>query len=205
MDVDTRALATVEQLRAVPAIKTTDDYLAAVELWKAGREMLDQISKAYDSIIASAHKAHKEAVAKKKSFYEPVEEATKRLKRLMADYDAEQERKRQEEVRRLEAEQRKREDERKLAEAIAAEQAGDRANADAIMEEEITLPPVHVQKEVPKVEGVVFREIWQFEIVDYYAVPREYMMPDEVKIGQVVRAMKGLTNIPGVRAFPKKV
>lgn len=51
--------------------------------------------------------------------------------------------------------------------------------------------------------GVTFREDWDFEVVDANAVPREHMMPDEVKIRKLVRA--GLRNIPGLRIFPKKV
>ena len=205
MEIDTKALATVKELEAVPAIKNTDDYLVAVELWKAGRAMMEQISAAYDTIIAAAHKTHKEAVAKKKSFFDPVETATKRIKGLMSIYDAEQERKRREEVARLEAEARKREEERKLAEAIAVEQAGDRVAADAIMEEEITLPPVYVPKSVPKVAGVVYREVWKFRIVDSALVPREYLAVDEVKLGGVVRSTKGSLKIPGVEVYSEEV
>ena len=203
--INDQALTTIDLLNDLPVIKSGDDYVRAGELWKAGRDMLEQIDSGYDSIIKAAHKAHKEAVAKKKSVYEPVEGAVKRIKRLMADYDMEQEHIRRQEQARLEAEARKAEEDRRLAEAIAVEQSGNRDEADRIMEEVITLPPVVIRKTVPKIEGMVMREIWKFEVVDPAAVPRDYLKIDEVKIGQVVRAMKSGTAIPGVRVYAQKV
>ena len=204
MDIDNQALATVDRLGAIKAIATADDYKHAGEWWRAGREMMAAIDDAYDSIIAAAHAAHKAAVAKKKSFYEPVEAATKRVKRLMADWDAEQERKRREEQARLEAEARAREEERKINEAVAVA-ATDPVAADAILEEEITVAPVIIPKTVPKVEGVVFREVWKFRITNEELIPREYMTPDELTIGKIVRALKGQTNIPGIEVYKERV
>ena len=204
MDIDNDALATVDRLGGIKVITNADDYKHAGEWWKAGRDMMAAIDNAYDSIIAAAHKAHKEAVAKKKYFYEPVEQATKRVKRLMADYDAEQERIRKAEQLRLEAEARAREEERKLNEAIAVA-ATDPVQADAIMEETIIVAPVILPKSTPKVEGMVYREIWKFEITDAGKIPRQFMTPDEKAIGGVVRSLKGQTNIPGVRVYSEKV
>lgn len=204
MEVDNQALAVVDKIKAFKPIATVDEYLDAANLWKAGRDMMVEIDRAYDSIISAAHKAHKEAVAKKKSFYEPVEAATRKLKTLMAAWDVEQERKRKAEQERLEAEARVREWDRKLDEAIAAEGAGDRAAADAIMDEPVLIAPVLVPKLVPKTD-VVFREVWKFRIVDVALVPRNMLIPDEVKIGQYVRAMKSASNIPGVEVYSEKV
>ena len=55
-----------------------------------------------------------------------------------------------------------------------------------------------------RVDGVSFRYEWDFEIVNPAAIPREYLMPDEKKIRGIVRALKGATNIPGVRAVSRK-
>ena len=51
----------------------------------------------------------------------------------------------------------------------------------------------------PKVKGISTRKKWSFEIVDAAKIPREYLVPNEVAIGGVVRALKGATNIPGIR------
>ena len=42
---------------------------------------------------------------------------------------------------------------------------------------------------------------WTFRVVDATAIPREFMLVDEVKIRKVVLAMKEQTNIPGIEAF----
>ena len=44
-----------------------------------------------------------------------------------------------------------------------------------------------------------------FEIVNPAVLPREYLMPDDKKLRGVVRAMRGATNISGVRAFSRRV
>jgi hypothetical protein len=53
----------------------------------------------------------------------------------------------------------------------------------------------------PKVEGTMRRDNWCFEVTDARLIPREYLAIDTVKIGQVVRAMKGSTSIPGIRVY----
>jgi len=204
MDIDNQALATVDKLNAVTVIRTAEQYQACGELFKAGKAMMDQIAEAYDSIIAAAHKAHKEAVAKKKSFYEPVETATRRVKSIMADYDAEQERARRAEQARLEAEARQLEQGRMLAEAIMVA-ATDPVAADRIMDEPVVVAPVFIPKSTPKVEGVVFREVWKYRIVNEDLIPRAYLTPDELAIGKVVRALKGQASIPGVDVYSEKV
>lgn len=58
-----------------------------------------------------------------------------------------------------------------------------------------------LQRETPKVSGVSGRRVWKFRIKDASKLPREYTMPDEKKIGGVVRAMKSDTNIPGIEVW----
>ena len=202
MELDTKS--TLDKLTAVAFIATTAEYTAAGELWKEGKAAIEAIDNRYSDDIDFAHKEHKRLIAERDEVKKPVEAATKRVKRLMADYDAEQERARRAEQARLEAEARQREEERKLAEAIAVA-ATDPVQADAIMEETIIVAPVILPKATPKVEGMVYREVWKFEITDAGLIPRQFMMPDEKAIGGTVRALKGQANIPGVRVYSEKV
>ena len=209
MDIDntnTEALATVDRLNAVAIIRDAADYAACGELWKAGRAMMEAIDAGYDEIIKAAHLAHKAAVAKKKSFYDPVEAATRHVKGLMAAWDTEQERVRREEQLRLEATARRLAEDRLIAEAAAAESAGNQAQADAILAEPVVVAPAFVPKAVPKIEGgPVYREIWKVRVVDAALIPREYLIVDEQKLGQMARALKGAMRVPGVEAYPEKV
>jgi hypothetical protein len=61
-----------------------------------------------------------------------------------------------------------------------------------------------VATEAVKVEGMNMTDNWAFEVTEAAKVPIEYQMPDEVKIGKVVRATKGTLAIPGVRIYSYK-
>jgi hypothetical protein len=53
--------------------------------------------------------------------------------------------------------------------------------------------------------GVSFREVWDFEITDPAALPREFLVPDEKLIRSAVSSLKDQTTIPGVRVFSRRV
>ncbi len=52
--------------------------------------------------------------------------------------------------------------------------------------------------ETVPVAGVSFVERWSAEVVDAAAIPREYLIPDMVKIKAMALALKNETRIPGV-------
>lgn len=62
-----------------------------------------------------------------------------------------------------------------------------------------------VQCAAPKVAGLSFREVADFEVTDKSQLPDEYLIPDLVRIGKVVKALKTDARIPGVRVWLKKV
>lgn len=94
------------------------------------------------------------------------------------------------------------------AERAKLEQRADRAEASGKVEKAgdlrelaaTTVAPV-VRLEAAKVKGVSIKANWQFEVTDPSLIPREFLMVDEKKIGQVVKAMKDSTSIPGVRVW----
>jgi hypothetical protein len=216
------------------ALEITDaaTFAEAAEFAKLVKAYLTEVDSFMGPIVASAHAAHKTAVGKRDGLKKYALDAEGIVKQRMAAYHAEQERIRREqeeaarrERERLEAEERARvaaenarlqaeAEEARLREALEAEQRGDAQAARRIIEAPVVAPtvaarPVFVPPvqaaQPPKVDGVAFRETWDFEIVDESRVPREYLQVDRVKLGQVVRAMKGRTSIPGVRVFSKPV
>ena len=213
-DVETKALTIVDQAKAV---KVTDaqSYIVAGALWKAIKDMMKEVADTFDPIIEKAHASHKEALAQKAKFYAPLEAAYRSVKGLMSTYDADQERLRLAEQHRLEEIARKAEEERLLQEAIAAEEEAKRNGATkeeakqeaaAILSEPVYVAPIVLPKAVPKMQGgPVYSTRWDFEVTDLGKIPREFMAPDLVKIRQIVTALKDQTNIPGIRAFSKRV
>ena len=203
-EIETVAMTVTEKVKSI-AIADSESYQQAAAFWKEIKEIRSQVAATFDPIIKKAHEAHKQAVAKKKEVDAPLEAAQRQIKRLMADYDAEQERKRREEEERLRELARKEEEERRLKEAEAAEAAGMEDAVEAILDAPIETPTVVVQKNTPKVEGVIYRTIWKFRITNPELIPREYLKVDEVKIGQVVRALKDKTKINGVEVYAERV
>lgn len=203
-EVSSKALTIIEQANVL-VIKDGKDYVGAGALWKAIKELKDKVNETFKPIIDKAHAAHKEALAQKAKIFDPLEIAGRTVKGVMEKYDTAQEAIRQAEERRLREIARKAEEERLLQEAIEAEANGEKEISEAILEEEIYVPPVIVQKEIPKVSGgPVYRTIWKFRFSNSRLIPREYLIPDEVKIGGVVRAMKESTNIPGVEVYSER-
>lgn len=143
---------------------------------------------------------HKSITAKIKSVSGPLREAAKIVDEKAYQWKrAEDERTRIEAEKKRQAERKRIEDER-LRQAEELAKAGAKDVADAIMAAPIEIPFIAAQT-VAKIEGVTYRENWQFEITDAAAIPRDYLCPDLSKIGKVVKALKGTAAIPGVRVF----
>jgi hypothetical protein len=212
-EITGKALTIIDQGKAV-VIKTTDDYRAAGDLWTTIKGILKQVDESFDPIISKAHQAHKEAVAQKAKIYDPLKAVYVSVKGLMSKWDQEQEAIRQAEQRRLEEISRKEAEERALMDAIHAEEEAKRRGAtkeesaqeaEAVMAEPVYVPPVILPKETPKVQGMSFRTIWKYRIVNEAIIPRQYLIPDEKKIGAVIRANQGEISIPGITPYEERV
>jgi len=212
--VEEKALSIVDQAKAVN-VTDSASYTAAGEFWKQIRDMMKEIADTFDPIISRAHAAHKEAVAQKAKYYVPLESAQKSVKQLMSAYDQAQEAIRRAEEARLAEINRKAAEEQALLDAIAAEEEAKRNGATkeeaaqeaaAIIDTPVYVPPVVVPKSVPKMQGgPVYRSIWKFRITNPGLIPRQYMTPNEVAIGGVVRSLKGQTSIPGIEVYEERV
>lgn len=198
--VTNKALTVPEQARAIKVVDA-ETYQQAGEVLIAIKGLRKEIGAAFDPIIKKAHEAHKEAKAQKDRAEAPLIEAENIIKPALAAYDREQERIRREEEERQREIARQAEEERRLREAEQAEKEGRNEEAQAIIEEPVYVPPVVLERTTPKVQGISMQKVWKFRIVNPALVPRDYMTPDQVKIGGVVRATKGSIQIPGVEIY----
>jgi len=204
-EVDARALSVIEEANLV-SIVNHGTYAKAGVLWKSIKDMRKQVKNTFSPIITKAHQAHKEAIAQRDKIMVPLTKTGKTVKYAMEKYDSIQEEMRKKKEAKLREIARKEEEERQLAEALEAEQNGEKEEAETILEAPAYVPPVVVAKTTPKLQGgPVYRTVWKFRIIDKRKVPNEFLIPDQVKIGQIVRAMKEATNIPGVEAYSERV
>jgi hypothetical protein len=156
--------------------------------------------------VSLAHKAHKAMTALRDSVLAPFQQAERTIKSKLGIYQADIERKRRDEAERLRKEAEAKAEADRIAKAQAQMDAGDLKGCEKTLE--APAAPVNVRvttPEPPKVGGVSFRDEVKFEITDPDSVPREFCIPDEKKIRNMVKAMGKSTNIPGVRTWVEKV
>lgn len=152
----------------------------------------------------AAHESHRKIVAQETAHLEPIQQARAILKRKMSSWEMEEEEiRRKKELELLDIERKKAED-KALAIAAEAEARGDKQAAIEILEAPLIVTPIVVESETPKRETIL-RTVWKFRIVDKAQIPRKFMVPNDVAIGQIVRALKASTDIPGIEVYQETV
>jgi hypothetical protein len=180
-------------------IMSQQDYDKADELLTADKLLQKKIKDHYDVPIKKAHEAHKAMVAARDTMLDPLEKAEVILKKKQKVYITEQNR------IKAEKEREAREEAERIAKETAKKQDSDnKIMADLLGEDEPEQVPVVIPEitiEGPKLgKGTYFVDVWTAKVVDPEKVPREFLIIDQKKIDGVVKAMKSLTNIPGVEA-----
>ncbi len=148
----------------------------------------------------------------------PLIDAEAVLKRSLLEWEAKEEKARLEEERRLQAEAQRQAEAVTLAaaadmerEAVASGNVEMLAEAIDILEQPIEAPVVVVQKAVPKVQGVTYRDQWkahpEIDIKKLAAavaagtVPTTFLAPNMTAINQFARSTAGTQSVPGVRLY----
>ena len=192
----------LNQARAISIVDQTGYEEAALALKhiKARSSALEDERTKITKPMDAAKKAVMDLFRKPQDF---LVEAEKVIKGAMITYSNEQDRLRRAEQARLDEIARK-EREKLEAQAAKAQSAGKVEKAEAIMEKaQVVAAPV-VEPTVAKTAGISYRTVWEFEIVDETAIPREWLVPDQKAIGGAIRSTQGKISIPGVKAIARK-
>jgi hypothetical protein len=201
-ELETQAVSWPERAKAL-TVSDPATYEAASGLLRGIKALRDKIEATFKPMSEAAHTAWKEILAQRKKVETPLIDAEGALKLSMATYLEAEERARRKREAELAAIARKAEEDARVAEAAAYEQAGEHETAAAIIEAPPVAPAITLPK--PKAEGIATRKVWKFRITDAKLIPRDYMTPDEQRIGGVVRALGSSTNIPGVQVYAETV
>jgi hypothetical protein len=192
--------------------------LKAFEICQKTEDIIIRSQQEYESEggnLKAVKTRHKEIESKRKELTKPFLDGTRKLneffrkplsfliqaeiniKKAILSYDQkleEEERKEQKRIDDLAEKERKRLE--KLAER--QESKGNTEKAEETREKAVSVPVAFVPTQRPKVKGISKRDNWIFIITDPALIPREYLMPDEKKLGNVARAHKGTHQVPGV-------
>jgi len=199
-------------LAAAQSLVVADDlsFIQAMALGTACAVRIKAVEERLGPAKKKTYEAYQEVMKLMKSFIDPLETAKKLLSlRAYSWQKAEEDRKRKEAegARRLAEEEaakkRKAEEDARLELAERLEKNGMQEQAEEVLAAPVVVEVAEVAAPAPrvKVQGTSTRENWQFEVENASLVPREFLMPDEVKIGRMVKMFKGETRIAGVRAY----
>lgn len=176
----------------LPAEITCDDQrVEAIEVCRKIKGKIEEVNLAYNDLITEAHRHHKNLIAKRDGYRDPLVRAYDRIERAITDFQKKEEEKRLALERQLAEEAHKKQQETLFAEAASLERQGDTVAAKEILQEAITAPApmVSVQSPLTKVNGSYSRQLpWQFEIIDSNKIADHYWCPDLDAIGAIVKA-----------------
>lgn len=205
------ALAVIERGCLVP-VTDQASLTAANVLLRDIKALRRRFDEEFDKGIKQAFEHHRHLVAQKKKWTDPLDAAERALKPKISAFLAEEDRKRLEAERAaFQADRKVRMEADKSADAVHDLISEGRVDeADKVMTEALAkiekikaaapaVPPP------PVAEGIVLREVWNFEVENFDLVPRKFLKVDEVKLRGYVVAMKHQAEIPGVRVWSSKV
>lgn len=181
-------------------VTDADSYEHGAEVLRSIKSMYNTVETKRKAITSPLDQAKRQVMDLFRPFTDSLSSAERTLKKRLIGWKNEQERIAREEQRKAEEAARK-ERERLEKQAAKAEEAGRTERAEVLRDRAEFTVPVAPAPATPKVSGLSDRKVWRFEIVDAAKIPREYLIPDEKRIGGVVRALKQDANIPGVRVY----
>jgi hypothetical protein len=166
-DENTALILEVENTKA---IQSADHYRHVATLRGLIKDMVDKITASKKPGIDSA-KAHLDLLKKELSDdIDPLNEKYKGLGGLLSAWNDEQEALKKKRELEIDLENKRKAQAEKEELAKLASQLGDKALAREIKAAPLELPTVVVTKDVPKVEGLSYSEMWHYEVTDLMAL-----------------------------------
>lgn len=199
--------------------------VAASQLLRSVKGLRTEIANWFAPHIEAAQEIKRKADAARKALVDekdrmeaPLVDAEAVIKRSLLAYESEQEQRRRDEERRLQAEAQRHADALALEAAAALEleanasgDAGMLQEAHELLSQPSEAPVVSVAKQMPKVDGVTYRDQWKAHpginvralagAVAAGTAPETFLAPNLTAINQFARATQGAQPVAGVRFF----
>ena len=206
-DLSSEGSSALDQAKAI-IIQTEQNRMLASDFLGSIKRLRKKIDEAYDGIVASIYKSHRLAVATKKQYSDPVDEAERIVKRKLADYQEQREMEARREQMAAEAAARKAAEDAQLAQAATLEAAGHKDAAEAVL----NAPPapaavVHIDRGLSKIDGMSSRKLYSCRVVNLQelavfavanpAILASCLLPNEKALDAMARAQKDSFRIPG--------
>jgi hypothetical protein len=200
-ELKAESMTILGQAKAIQ-ITNHEQAMAAGDFLKGIKALKKRIEEKLGPVVKASYDAWKKACAYRKEHDDPLDQAEAAVKYKMNTYLAEQERQRRLEEQRQQLEAQKAAEAQAEQDALLMDATGDTEAAEVVRAEPVVAPVV-VLAPVEKPKGIATTTNWVFEIEDKSKIPLEYMMPNIVAIGGVVRSLKGACKIPGIKVYEK--
>ena len=170
-------------------------FLKATEQVQALKSVVEQMEELYEPFGSALFKAHRTVTGLRAGNIAEPNGEIKRLKLEREQYAAEEDRKARAAAQAAAEEARKAEEARLIEEARIAAAQGDSVAAEAILEEACTVeaPPAVIQSTVPVAQGLSFRSVWEWALLDITKFKPEYLIVNEKAINALVRTQHKAT------------
>lgn len=190
-------------------VASAEEYTAAMDGLKQVRVVRDQWAAFWRPLKGKAYASWKELVAREKEVLDVCDAAERLVKGKAGAWYQEQERKRQAEQARLQAEaderyRREQERLRRAAEKLKTPELREQRLAEA----EYIPPPVVTVPQVDQADGVAVRKTWRAEVVDMAAliaaatpgsVAASFLCVNQKVADSFARSTRGSVVVPGVQ------
>ena len=191
-------------------IVTPEAYLMAGEYLKDIKWGVKKVKEHFAPMKTATHAAWKAVCAKENEFLEPLEAGEKRLKTSMIAWQVQEENRRLEEQRRLQAQA----DEIARRERERLEKEAARLKTPELKEQrleqaaEVQAPQVHVAPITPTVAGQSLRKTWKAVVDDPQQAVKallewpdwaSYIALNQTELNKLATRTKGALSVPGVR------
>jgi hypothetical protein len=179
-----KEVAPVLQRAQAIAVRSPADREDARNFVLAVKKAQDQVHASFDAMVDKTHKAWKESLAVRASFLDPLESAEKTVKRLILNYDADQERIRLDEQRRLQAiaDETARKERERLEKEAAKLKTPELREA-RLEQAALIVAPVVTISEPEKPKGESAPKRWKARLLDKMALIQAAANGSEIAIG----------------------
>jgi hypothetical protein len=188
-------------------VQTAEDYSDGAETLKGIKALRAEVASEYDPVVKAAYASHKQAVALKKRIDGVLETAEQTVKAKLSAWAIAQET--------SVAERQAQRESRVLEMATVARDAtvaglradGDGQGAAQVLADPLVVPPVPVERAVPRIDGITHKTTWSAEVTNQEALVRacleeprwwHLIKVDTKGLDRMARALKANLDIPGV-------
>ena len=197
------------------ALKVDDDVsrLRAGDFLKVVKTLQKEVKADRETERLAATKLLDAIRAGRNKHLVPLEQAETLVKQKVLTYEAEAERKRQEEQDRINAALKAEEEERILAQAVSLEEMGASEEAAAVLAQEPEVVPVIVPKATPKVDGQHTLTLWKCRVLNLETLVKAVaegrvsiasLQANQVWLNAEVKRLKEEFKIDGVESYTEK-